>query len=182
VSSLRQRVSTICAGFVKKDNGDIIHLKNNRIDLIEELLNESDAPAIVFGWHTELVTHLAKTLNVPCIYGETPQLDRRLIVEQFQAGEIKTIIANPRTIGHGLTLTKASRIVFAQIPDSLEYYLQAVSRMERIGQKQSMVVYHLFSPPEMRLLKSLKYKQALAADLNEFKLILSELKEAVAVQ
>jgi SNF2 family DNA or RNA helicase len=179
VTGLRAKIHAICAGYLLGDDGETaFDIKSNRVDHVVEILSESDEPALVFAWNIRAVEEIARALDAPAVTGATPVEERIKYCNQMQAGELKVIVANPRTLGHGLTLTKARRVIFAQLPASLELYLQAVSRCARIGQEGHVTVYHLFSPPEAHILNALRDKKALKADLEAWHLLLQGLTTA----
>ena len=56
------------------------------------------------------------------------------------------LLVHPQSAGHGLNLQHGGRrIVFFDIPWSLELYLQLIGRLARQGQKQVVMVHHLIT-------------------------------------
>lgn len=65
-------------------------------------------------------------------------------VTKWNQGKIKHLVAHPQSAGHGLNLQKGGRrIVFYDMPESLEYYEQFVRRLFRQGQQHACFVHHL---------------------------------------
>ena len=56
------------------------------------------------------------------------------------------LIANARTIAHGLTLTKGTRTIFASPTPDLEHFLQGYKRIYRIGQKEKTETIMVIAP------------------------------------
>ena len=57
----------------------------------------------------------------------------------------RVLIAHPRTMAHGLTLTRASTVIWYAPIDSTELYLQANKRIDRPGQVHATTVVQLTS-------------------------------------
>jgi SNF2 family DNA or RNA helicase len=56
-------------------------------------------------------------------------------VKKFKSGEARFIVAHPKTIGHGITLTNCNLMVFMSLDYSYEMWVQARGRTHRAGQK-----------------------------------------------
>ncbi|NIQ49835.1 MAG: ATP-dependent helicase, partial [Hydrotalea flava] len=85
--------------------------------------------------------------KIPCaqIYGDVSNKLRTNIFDEFQDGKIKAIVAHPRTMGHGVTLTHADTVIWYCVTSDNEIYEQANARINRIGQENKMRVIHLLS-------------------------------------
>jgi len=71
---------------------------------------------------------------------------RSQVFSNFQnTASPRIIVADPRTMAHGLTLTAASAIVWYGPTDQPEIYTQANGRINRPGQVKSMLVVRLQS-------------------------------------
>jgi len=66
-------------------------------------------------------------------------------IEQWNAGKIPVLVANPKSCGHGLNLQGGgSIIIWYSLTWSLELYLQANARLYRQGQQaEQVVINHL---------------------------------------
>jgi hypothetical protein len=67
---------------------------------------------------------------------------------QWQAGEIMTWVADPRSLSHGIDgLQKSCRIaVWMTLTYSNETYLQTNARLIRTGQAAETIIYRLICP------------------------------------
>lgn len=102
-------------------------------------------PVVCFAHHKDVVKALADRFEgrVVTLTGETKMEDRQLAVDRFQNGEVDLFIGNIQAAGVGITLTRSSHVVFAEldwVPGNLS---QAEDRCHRIGQDQSVLVQHL---------------------------------------
>lgn len=65
-------------------------------------------------------------------------------IKAWNAGKIEMLLAHPASTGHGLNLQDGGHIiVWFGMTWSLELYQQANARLDRQGQKQSVIVHHL---------------------------------------
>ena len=181
VARLRNALIQISSGVVRDDDQSLYHIKSKRAEVIKELIDEADSQVIVFTWHTIITEWLGHELDAPIIHGATVANKRHIILNAFKAGEHKVIVANPQTVGHGVDLTNANRVIFAQLPDSLELYLQAISRVDRIGQAHPVLVYNLYSQTEATILKNLLTKREYIDTIEEYKSLMNDLYETTDI-
>lgn len=65
-------------------------------------------------------------------------------IDAWNRKEIPFLIAHPASAGHGLNMQKGgNHVIWYGLPDSLELYQQAVARLDRQGQKVSVVNTHI---------------------------------------
>ena len=141
------------AVYVDPDNEDSDYtlLDADRYDLIMDLVEAREHSIVFFGWRhqkDELI-HVAKARGVKfeVIDGTvTRKGERERIVDAYQRGEYQVLIANARTIAHGLTLTKGTRTIFASPTPDLEHFLQGYKRIYRIGQKEKTETIMVIAP------------------------------------
>lgn len=66
--------------------------------------------------------------------------EAKRVIEQWNAGKIDILIAHAASAGHGLNLQYGGyNLIWYGLPWSLELYLQAVTRVDRQGQTQSVL-------------------------------------------
>lgn len=144
---------------------DIIIPAPKRIQVLRELISESEGKVIVFVPLTGALEHIASELSddweVGVIHGGTPKNKRDEIFHGFQKGTTpQVIVANPATMSHGLTLTAATTIVWYAPVHSNDTYEQACARVRRPGQTRATVIAHIAaSEVERRIYTRLKTKQ-----------------------
>lgn len=111
-----------------------------------EVLVENDEKVIIFAYHHVVIDELADSLseyNPLIITGETKIQDRNDYVNIFQTDDKhKVIILNIRAGGVGLTLHRSSNVIFVELDWSPANVTQAEDRAHRIGQQDSVNVYH----------------------------------------
>lgn len=124
-----------------------IHKASACADFIKFLLEETDEAILVFAIHKEVIAYLNQELlkfNPLVITGDTRMEVRHEYVKTFQIDPTRRVfIGNIQAAGTGLTLTKATRVVFAEfswVPSDND---QASDRAHRIGQQDNVFVQYL---------------------------------------
>ena len=107
--------------------------------------------------------------NVAQVSGETPKGRRDQIFINFQnAAMPRVLVAHPKCMSHGLTLTAANTIVWYSPSNSLETYEQACARITRPGQLLKQLIVHLTGTAvESKLYRRLQQKASLQGALLE---------------
>lgn len=118
------------------------------VEYIENILEETgDKRLVVMTWHKDVAYYIAKELEskykVLLNTGDIKNGDDK--VRQFQSDSEKTIIfiSTIKAGGLGLTLTKASRMVFVELSYVPADIWQAEDRIHRIGQKNVAEIHFL---------------------------------------
>lgn len=112
-----------------------------------EIYEESDEPLVVFSDHVAPVEELGKREGWAEIRGGVPSERRAEIVKAFQAGKLRGIALTITAGGTGLTLTRASHMIFCDLNWVPANNVQAEDRICRIGQERgcqytTLVVSH----------------------------------------
>lgn len=120
------------------------------VDWITDSGFSTDTPIVVFAWTKQVVHAIQEGLHengVPAcaITGETAQSVRQTYIQDFQNGKYAAIVLNMAAGGVGVTLTKASHLLFAELPWSPAHYIQAQDRVHRITQTSVVNVYNMIA-------------------------------------
>lgn len=145
-----------------KDAGEELHVATYRrllgeakvpaaIEYLYSILEDSpDEAILVFALHRSVIQELEQGLKkfYPLVVtGDTPVKDRQAIVNAFQEQPLhRVFLGNIQAAGIGFTLTRATRVVFAEyswVPGEND---QASDRAHRIGQKNTVLVQYLVHP------------------------------------
>lgn len=149
------------------DGEEIVIPSGPRIDVLKELIEESEGKVIVFvpltGALERLATELKKDWSVSIIHGGVSKNQRDEIFANFQnSTDPHILVANPGTMSHGLTLTAATTIVWYGPTNSNDTYIQACARVRRPGQTRTTVIAHIVATEiERRVFARLQGKQRL---------------------
>ena len=161
----------IACGVAYDAQGGTIEIPNKpRLDVLAELIEESEGKVIVFVPLTGALEHVAGEVSqvagpdaVAIVHGATSKNDRDRIFGDFQKQvNPRVLVANASTMSHGLTLTAATTIIWYAPVHSNETYEQACARVRRPGQTRTTVIAHIAgSDIERRVYKRLQDKQSM---------------------
>ena len=151
---LVNKLLQVAGGAVYSDTGEVIEFDvSNRLNVVQEVIEESSHKVLVFIPFTHTIELLQKHLTkngISCdvINGAVSVNNRSDIVKKFQEQpEPKVLLIQPKAASHGLTLTAANTIVWYAPCNSVETYLQANARIDRPGQVNNMTVVHIKGSP-----------------------------------
>lgn len=179
---LFSKLLQITAGWVYTTKQGIVPLNNKpRLDKLEEIIDQADGKVIVFAEfvhaaeaiHAHLVSKYSASSMFPdevaLVSGKVGKRERDKIFGDFQhTPNPKILVAHPKCMAHGLTLTAANIIVWFTPTTSLEIYEQACARISRPGQTKKQLILHLAgSPIESKLYRRLQQKASCQGALLE---------------
>jgi SNF2 family DNA or RNA helicase len=153
LSKLLQIVTGVAYGI---DGGEVVLPSGPRVEVVREIIEEAEAKVIVFVPFTKALLHLAqelrKTFSVECVYGEVSKNERDRIFSDFQKrADPRVLVADARTMSHGLTLTASNTIVWYGPTTSNETWNQANARIVRPGQTRNTLIVRIESTPVERV-------------------------------
>ena len=120
------------------------------IEWIEEYHSQG-LPVVVFAHHRAVLNALQESCDkkqIMCrtIAGDTSHEARGKIVEAFQKGQLDVVLISTLAGGVGITLTRASNVLFVERQWTPAAEEQAEDRLHRIGQKRSVTIRYLMVP------------------------------------
>jgi SWI/SNF-related matrix-associated actin-dependent regulator 1 of chromatin subfamily A len=128
----------------------------------------AEAPKlVVFAHHVDVAREIAGGLGPHgslLLTGAVSARSRQEIVERFQGrGASRVLVATMQAAGTGLTLTAASVVLFAELDPVPAVVSQAEARVDRIGQREPVLIQHLVVDRSLdaRIAKILVQKQDL---------------------
>ena len=141
-AALRTKLLQIASGSVYGDDREAYKLGSERYDLTAELVAERPWPSIIgFQWKHQRdgILQALERAGIDSYAVLDGEHNRHVdeLVERFQNGEYKALVAHPKTAGHGLTFTKARTVIFASPTSDAELYEQLRRRVYRTGQTGS---------------------------------------------
>lgn len=113
------------------------------------LSNDDTEQVILFAHHRDVVSLLAKNLlklKPEIINGGVREDERTRIEDAFQTGSCKLVIGNIDAMNLGLTLTKATRVIFVEYSWTPALNEQAEDRANRIGSMWSVYCQYIVLP------------------------------------
>lgn len=156
-ASLSNKLLQMSNGAVYADDGSITHIHDKKLELLDEIIEESQGQPILVMYNYK---HDKERLLERYSFAET--LDSDDYMERWNNGEIQMLITHPASAGHGLNLQYGGSImVWFGLTWNLEYYEQANARLYRQGQKKTTVIHHLLTENsiDQKVYESLKNKK-----------------------
>lgn len=156
-ASLSNKLLQMSNGAVYADDGSITHIHDEKLELLDEIVEESQGQPILVMYNYK---HDKERLLERYDFAET--LDSDDYMERWNKGEIQMLITHPASAGHGLNLQYGGSImVWFGLTWNLEHYEQANARLYRQGQKKTTVIHHLLTENsvDQKVYESLKNKK-----------------------
>lgn len=177
--SLIGKLLQVCSGQMKLPDGTYLSLPNNRLEILEELVDECPGKTLIWTSFVGTAKDIGDRLGDKCIMlpsGLTLE-NRHKILETFRNGDVQALVANPASAGHGITLTESSNSIYYSNSFNYENRAQSEDRVHRIGQTESCLYTDLICPGtvEEKVVKILKDKKAMADSLLSNREFLKEL-------
>lgn len=153
---LRIKLLQIANGAVRTGEEEVVEFKpTGRLTVVEECIDQAQGKSIIFAPFRAVVKMIARHLTekgyrVGIVTGETSSRQRQEMFDSIQSNDedsLQALIAVPQAMSHGVTLTNADTMIWFSPIDSNDAYRQAIARMERAGQKRSMVVVEIWGSP-----------------------------------
>lgn len=173
-SVMAMKLVQIASGCVYSgDDNDLILPNEERIKAVLEIIEQAEGKVIVYvpltGGLRLIADAIAKAGHtVATVHGATNKHDRDVIFSRFQSGSdaLDVLVAHPQCMAHGLTLTKASVIIWYIPTNNFATYEQACGRITRQSQTMHQHIIHLEgSAIEQRMYRRLETRGSMQGAL-----------------
>ena len=166
VISMINKCLQLCSGQIKLPDGRYVEIPTNRLEVLEELIEECDGQTICWTAFVHNATAIGRHFGKDALLLPSGlSLDQRQdILQRFKQGEGRLLVANPASAGHGITLTNSSNMIHYSRSFNFEHRAQADARIHRIGQAEACLVTDLLDPHtlEKKVVNILKAKERLS--------------------
>lgn len=160
-ADLANKLRQICNGFLYDTDGNAIHIHDEKIDALEELIERHPNTNFLVAYHfTYDLKRLEDRLGAVKLTEDN--------ISTWNMGKIRILAAHPLSCAHGLNLQwGGSVVVWFGLPWSYEQYLQMNGRLTRKGQTERVRIIHLITNDtiESRLVRVLESKKAVSGAL-----------------
>ena len=166
------RLQQVLSGHTKSDSGEVIEIKDNRLNEMMECLAETDGKAIIWSRFRYDVKRIAAALakehgprSVVTYFGDTSDEERSEAIERFQNGDARFFVGNPQTGGYGITLTAATLVIYFANSFDLAVRMQSEDRAHRIGQNKHVTYIDLIAEGtiDKQIVQALRSKMDIAS-------------------
>ena len=129
------------------DDKNTINIDNTRATNIATLCNNSINSVVVAYIYNHQLQAIKQQINASykVLNSSTTAEEKADIIKGFQQGKFKVLICQYKTISHGVTLTKATSVIWASPPFSSESFKQMNARIRRLGQDKETKVYCFYN-------------------------------------
>jgi SNF2 family DNA or RNA helicase len=162
-ATLTNKLLQFSSGNVYDENKNVHHIHDLKIDMLKEIIedNPNENLLIAYNYKHEL-DQILKAFPEAVKIDKDPET-----IERWNRKEIKLLVGNAASFGHGLNLQKGGNIlIWYGFTWSLELYQQTVARLHRQGQTEPTKVIHLaVGDVEYKLMKTLAKKDLTQSDL-----------------
>ena len=136
---LSNKLLQLSAGAAYNENQGVQHIHNAKLDALEQIVEEANGKPVLVFYNFK---HDAKRIQER--FKQAEQLGDSESIARWNKGEIPVLLAHPASAGHGLNMQDGGHIiVWFTLNWSLELYQQANARLDRQGQKNSVIVHHI---------------------------------------
>jgi hypothetical protein len=141
-------------GREKRTQGQIIWTlptdKNPKLNELIAMAEEAgDEPMVIwckYRWEIEQVGMVMQAMGpVKYLHGDITMPERTEIIQRFQGGDVKYIVATQQVGGIGHTMTAAHLMTYYSNTHALEDRLQSEDRIHRIGQEENCLYTDLIA-------------------------------------
>jgi len=171
------KLREICSGFLYDDHGDAKEVGKSKLNALLELLDEiGDKQVIIWAQFKFEADQIRKSIltDRKCESGlvnsTVAQGQREEYIQDFKDGRLQYMVAHPKSLGHGVTLTKCTYAIYYSISYSHEEHYQSRDRIYRKGQKNACTYYYLLTPNTIDkvIFKALSDKDKIAKVVFEY--------------
>jgi len=144
-TALRNKLMQFANGAVYYEDEDIKRqvqdIHDEKIEALKEIIEEAKGQPV-------LVAYKYRS-DISKIHEALKEYKPRLLetdkdIKEWNKGKIPVMLTHPKSAGHGLNLQDGGHIlVWFGVPDGLEDYQQTNARLQRQGQKEPVLIYHL---------------------------------------
>ena len=130
------------AGGAVYDAEGVAHERHQRkLEALEQLVEEANGQSVLVFYN-----YKHERTRIEKLFPRARHISEDGAVEDWNAGKIPILLANPASAGHGLNLQFGGHIIVWFSPTwNLEYYEQANKRLHRRGQTKPVIVQHLIA-------------------------------------
>ena len=138
---LTNKLLQLTSGRIYNEEGGISEVQNDKLDYLVDVLDES--PTIIFYNYKHALESLKEAIPDAVLLNP----DDEDTIKRWRAGDARTLLAHPKSVGIGLNLQSntgdVAQVVWYDLPWSSEDYLQANARIFRQGQTKPVIIHHL---------------------------------------
>lgn len=140
---LSNKLLQMASGAVLDTDGNYHVIHDEKLDALEELLEELDGePLLLLYWYKSTLDRLRKRFGAKLVTTKT-----KGFIDRFAAGKVALLALQPGSAGHGLDGLQdgGHHVAVLDMFHDFELYSQAISRLDRSGQKHRVMVHQFLA-------------------------------------
>ena len=144
------KLRQLCSGHIKLDTGEILEVKNEKLNILQELLEgyEDDKKIVIFAefkYSIGKISELLKKLKIKYVVLDGDQKDKK-IWRKFQTDKsIRVIVCQYQTASAGIDLFVSDTIIYYEPTLRSNTLEQSRDRIHRTGQSNKCSYIHLLT-------------------------------------
>lgn len=162
--ALSQKLLQLSNGASYNEEQGVQLIHNRKLDALDEIIEEAQGqPILIFYSFQHDRDRIRKKFKSAITLDEHDE-----VIKEWNEGKVPLLLAHPASAGHGLNLQEGGHIiVWFGLPWSLELYQQANARLNRQGQKESVIIHHILTADtiDQKVLRVLQGKEKGQMDL-----------------
>jgi len=141
---LAGKLHQLCGGNLYSEDRTSLPIHSAKIDALIDLLKKLNEPALVACNYIHERDRICAALDKAGLWPVDASKFKGDIEQAWNSGTIRTLVADPRSLGHGLNLQQGGRTVVWYSPTwSRELYDQFNARVARKGQDKDPLIYRI---------------------------------------
>lgn len=137
-AALIAKLLQVCSGAVYDQDSKYHLIDPGRYQLVADLVQARKHSIVFFNWRhqrEELMKELQRReIKADFIDGTVSTPKRKTLVDQYQAGKLRTLLLHPRAAAHGLTLTRGTYSIWCSPIYEPDKFRQGNARIYRATQ------------------------------------------------
>lgn len=135
------KLMQICSGAIYSEDHDVVYIHDEKFEALDQLLEEAEGENVLIFYQFRHELERLKSR-----YPFAVDIKESGAIKDWKAGKIRMLLAHPASAGHGLNLQSGGSIsIWFSLPTSLELYQQAIKRLHRQGQQNTVRNYILLA-------------------------------------
>lgn len=141
-AGLSNKLLQFANGAIYDEDKNVYPIHDIKLEALEEIMEEACGKPVLVAWtyqfdRDRIMKYLSKY--------KPRELKTAKDIQDWNDGKVQLMLAHPASAGHGLNLQAGGNIiVWFGLTWSLELYQQFNARLYRQGQKQGVIIHHLY--------------------------------------
>ena len=141
-AGLSNKLLQFANGAIYDEDKNVYPIHDIKLEALEEIVEEACGKPVLVAWTYQFDRD--RIMKYPSKY-KPRELKTAKDIQDWNDGKVQLMLAHPASAGHGLNLQAGGNIiVWFGLTWSLELYQQFNARLYRQGQKQGVIIHHLY--------------------------------------